>query len=107
MACVHGCLSQECSEWLVNHPVITPGTWIGRKLLRVGTRQAPISTKGHTLQFRQRLRHGTIYSFFIRIDTHKYRSELVRPRPRLHAVVPRALEDVLPAFGMYRPSARP
>jgi hypothetical protein len=34
-----------------------------------------------------------------------YRSELVRPR--LHAVVPRALEDVLPAFGVYRPSARP
>ena len=46
-------------------------------------------------------------TLFIRIDTHKYRSELVRPRPRLHAVVPRALEDVLPAFGMYRPSARP
>jgi len=34
-------------------------------------------------------------------------SEPVRPRPRLHAVVPRAFENVLPAFGMYRPSARP
>ena len=56
----HGCLSRGCGDWLVNHPVVTPGTRIGRELLRVCTRQAPVSTKRHTLQFRQRLRHGTI-----------------------------------------------
>ena len=96
--------SPGCGEWLVNHLISRRAPdWKGNFGMYVLNKDPSATNRISGNSGRGSSREDL--TVFIRIDTYKYRSE--RVRPRRHAMVPRALVDVLPAFGMYRPSARP